>query len=239
MSIQVLSYNIWFANDNRIERLESLIATIAHLNPDVLCLQEVTPDVYNILKISLGNYPHYFPNNLNYSYGSVTFSKIKFDEKNEYEFKSSAMGRKLVITRIGDIVVANTHFESEFRKNNAEKLLQYDTAKYILDDEYSKGYDIIFCSDTNILSFEEKLFFNDEEWKDLWFEKGSFEDEHTYDYTTNNNLKNKNVGKYRSRLDRIIYKLNKCKPLKYTLVKGISGMIEPSDHHGVMGEFAL
>ena len=45
--IKVLSYNIWFDEADQKERLNSLIETIKHNDPDVVCLQEVVPKVFS------------------------------------------------------------------------------------------------------------------------------------------------------------------------------------------------
>lgn len=247
-NFKVMSYNIWFDDSDRLGRLESLIATILTSNPDVICMQEVIPDVYEILKLKLSQYPHYFPETLEYSYGSVTMSKYPMEKCVSKEFKGSRMGRSLLISSINvpsidgtitPIIVGNTHFESEFQRkeSNDEKIYQYAYTQSILDSMHEHNDRIIFCSDSNLLSHEESMFFADDMWKDSWKEKGSTRDQFTYDYFTNDNLRKKNVGKFRSRLDRILYRNDNLKTEIFSVNKGIYGMLPPSDHHGVEATF--
>lgn len=246
----VLSYNIWFGDCDRLTRLEALIATIVDLDPDIICLQEVIPDIYEVLKLKLLQYPHHFPFILNNRYGSVTISKHRMEECENKEFVGSRMGRSLLLTTIElptegnsftSVIVGNTHFESEFQKKdlNNEKLAQYEYSYKTLNLKHKKNPNIIFCSDTNLLSHEEDKFFSDPEWKDSWKEKGCLDEQYTYDYFTNENLRLKNVGKFRSRLDRILYRKDNLEAIEFKVIKGINGMIPPSDHHGIVAIFAF
>lgn len=244
-NFKVLSYNIWFEEYSRLDRLESLIATIMESNPDVICMQEVIPDMYEILKLKLSEYPHYFPQSLENKYGSVIMSKHPMENCIDQKFSGSKMGRSLLISTINvdsiPIIIGNTHFESEFQRkeSNNEKIYQYEYTQSILDSLYDNYQNIIFCSDTNLLTHEESLFFVDDVWKDAWKEKGVRNEQYTYDYFTNENLRIKNVGKFRSRLDRILYRNDNLKVETFSLVKGIYGMLPPSDHHGVEASFAF
>lgn len=259
-NFKVLSYNIWFEEHERLGRLESLMATIAESNPDVVCMQEVIPDIYEILKLKLVQYPHFFPENLDHRYGSVTMSKYPMENCIDKKFMGSRMGRSLIITTINvptysntdtvpssvvcnitPIVVGNTHFESEFQRkeSNNEKLYQYAHVQSTLESLHDINKNVIFCSDTNLLPHEDSLFFSDDAWKDTWKEKGSVSEQFTYDYFTNENLRIKNVGKFRSRLDRILYRNDNLKVTKFSVIKGILGMTPPSDHHGVEATFAF
>lgn len=247
---KVMSYNIWFEQNNRLERLESLFATIIQSNPDVICLQEVLPDIYTILKSKLKEYPYHFPESINNRYGSVIMSKYNMTNCIDKKFVGSRMGRSLLISSIQfpvsscttvPIVIGNTHFESEFQKKeaNIEKLNQYNYSKQFLDSVHNDNSKIIFCSDTNLLAHEEDLFFADFKWKDSWKEKGCVSKQFTYDYFTNNNLREKNVGKFRSRLDRILYRNENLNVMNFSIIEGIDGMIPPSDHHGVEATFCV
>ncbi|KAJ0450259.1 putative endonuclease/exonuclease/phosphatase [Helianthus annuus] len=52
-TLKILSYNVWFAEDIELRIRMRAIGDIIQLhNPDVICLQEVTPDIYAILQRS-------------------------------------------------------------------------------------------------------------------------------------------------------------------------------------------
>ena len=259
-----MSYNIWFDETEREQRLLSLIDTIKQNDPDIICLQEVIPDIAKILIKRLRNiYKFVYPDTIEQSYGCMIFSRYKIIKCEQCEYIKTCMGRKLyyivieynmmvkddtceenqyIVSR-QNLVIGTSHFESEFKRFNDIKTGQYIQARKILNDLYSTHGPIIFCSDTNILPHEEKYFITDDKnWSDAWQENGCDSSiEYTYDTKLNLNLKNRNIQKeIRSRIDRIIYRGNSVlNPLSYKLIKGEPDLIEPSDHFGIMAEFEL
>jgi len=261
--ITFVSYNIWFDTTLCIERLISLIEILLILDPDVICLQEVRPEIYNFLIGHLNNYRYRFPKKINKSYGCVTFSRYPITKCLDYEFTNSDMGRSLIVTKIEypyknteddkneitidkiDIVVANSHFESIFKKNivNDTKLKQYELSAILLNKLYGTFKNIILCTDTNLMDHEEEYFdkiFDETSWKDLWKMKGSNLNKYTYDSYENVHLATKLPKfKYKSRIDRIIYKTKNCYAEEFNILKADIGCIEPSDHFGVYGKFII
>jgi endonuclease/exonuclease/phosphatase family metal-dependent hydrolase len=246
--ISVMSYNIWFDEMDREKRLQSLLETIEHNNPDIICLQEVTAKVGESLIENLaGTYKYVYPNKICLSYGCMIFSRYKITHCNERDYAKTMMGRKLhyIIIEHGSqkLVIATSHFESDFKKKNDVKITQYIEARNILNDLYYAHGPIILCSDTNILPHEEKYFITEDKyWYDTWRESGSdCSIEYTYDTKLNINLKNRGIRKeIRSRIDRIIYRGNNILvPLNFKLIKGSGDRIEPSDHFGIMSEFEI
>lgn len=257
--LTVVSYNIWFDETLRLERTVSLIQTIHNLNPDVICLQEVIPEIYDILITLLSDYRFHFPKKINKDYGCVTFSKYPITKCLDFEYKNSKMGRSLVITKIEypyhktsdegisieklDIVIANSHFESLFKRlnENETKMDQYLIAKNMLETLHNTYKNVILCSDTNVMSHEEeKLNTIFDTWHDAWILKGSNLNDYTYDSETNIYLKIK-LTKFvcRSRIDRIIFKGENCAIEEFNTIKASKDCIEPSDHYGVYGKFLL
>src|SRR3990172_10899218 len=84
--LTVVSYNIWFDETLRLERTVSLIQTLHNLNPDVICLQEVIPEIYEVLITLLSDYRFHFPKKINKNYGCVTFSLIRLNKLSKCEF---------------------------------------------------------------------------------------------------------------------------------------------------------
>ena len=233
--MQIVTYNIWFNQKERKKRAESLCHEILTYNSDidVLCFQEVTPQVLEYLNELLSDvYLYHYPNEIEY-YGSITFSRHPFVDAHETHFVSN-MGRKLV-TVIVDIdntmiAIGNCHYESEFGDKNIVKLCQYDVTKRMLS---SYNIPVIMCADTNIQEHEEDEYLNDTQWKDSWKEAGEpTNKKYTYDSFINKHHKYK---KLRCRIDRINYKGN-LKQTKFELLKGVNGKIQPSDHYGVLVE---
>ena len=168
------------------------------------------------------------------------------------------MGRSLVVTKIDypcyklssggkivDIVIANSHFESVFKRNdiNEIKIKQYEIARNILESLYKKYNNVILCSDTNVMSHEEHKLreqFENNGWIDSWSRKGLEINKNTYD-TYNNVHLNLKLSKFtcRSRIDRIIFKCNNCDLKEFNLLKGTQEIMEPSDHFGVYSKYSV
>ncbi len=259
----VVSYNIWFDKTLCLERTISLIESINLLNPDVICFQEVRPEIYDILIQFLIEYKYYFPEKLKKTYGCVTFSKYPITKCLDYLYSNSKMGRSLIITKIDyphqiisdnindtstnkiEITVANTHFESLFKKNteNKIKLEQYENARIVLDSLYAEYQNVILCSDTNVMINEEILFdsqFKNNLWIDAWKIKGTALNKYTYNSEKNVHLQLKHQqSKFKSRLDRILYKTNNCVIDNFDIIVKNDESIEISDHFGIYANFTI
>lgn len=235
----IMSYNIWFSEKKRTERMISLIENILYHDPDIICLQEVTVPIYDQLVYRLGQFKYHFPQNPTNKYNCVIFSKYELTDQKYIEYTNSVMDRGLVITSVKIlnkiITIATSHFESLFQRHNATKLEQFKIA----DDELSKIAEkntVILCADTNIVGNEDNLFMP--KWIDAWVKAGmGKEDQYTYDSEYNDNLNNRQLGYYRSRIDRIVFLNGSLE--KFKLIKGLAELIEPSDHFGVMAQFSI
>jgi len=169
-NLSVMSYNIWFSEYERNERLKSLIHIINKENPDVLCLQEVLPGEYEKLKSKL-NYNYYFPDSIDEGkYGCVIFSKYGIMKSKIIKIPSK-MDRNLLISLLSvnfkcddieqfeKIVIANTHFESEFSVTvNLMKKEQYKYVSVILNKLFKDYGNVILCYDTNVTKLENDFF---------------------------------------------------------------------------------
>jgi len=176
-------------------------------------------------------------------------------------YQNSNMGRGLLITQIDypyhiinedgnavdkvEIVVANSHFESLFKKNvvNDVKLEQYEVARNILESLYKTYGNVIMCSDTNVMHHEEVQFdqqFENNSWIDVWKVKGSNLNKFTYDSENNVYLKFRlSRFKLKSRIDRILCKANNCFIEEFNIIKSNGDNAEPSDHFGIFGKFTV
>lgn len=245
MDVTVLSYNIWFKDVKLEERTESLIATIMTHNPDIVCLQEVRPDVWDHLCKTFNNMYFFCVPEIIHGYGVAIMSRYKIIEHLSFPFLKSQMGRELLLAKIElpdgrRVIVGNAHYESEFKTSgeNTEKINQYKKSYDLLNLLSESTPDVILCCDTNILDHEEPLFFP-KDWKDSWVVYDSpTHAQYTYDTYENPFLEYlKKV--YRSRLDRILYRGDKLNLQFFQLIKGIDGLCCPSDHFGVFSVFKL
>lgn len=246
---KILSYNIWFDEYERTERLFSLFENIKYENPDVVCFQEVLNFQYDTIKDRL-NYEYCFPESFTDGYSCVILSKIPITKTKILKLPSR-MARSLELALIKvqniEIVVANIHFESEFKNGlskseiNTNKISQYKYVSTILKKVLRNHKNIILCSDTNVMVHEEDTFdrlFNFA--YDAWVMSGkSKKKEFTYDFQTNQNLKSRNI-RIQRRIDKILFRSNdQIKLSDFNLVRGIFGKIQPSDHHGISAVFDI
>lgn len=232
MHIKIISYNIWFDNENKQKRLSSLYNVIDDNDPDVICLQEVTEVVFKLLISKLNNY-YYYPKILTSSYGCVTFSKNPI-QKTKIIILPSNMNRSLILTQIDNFIIANMHFESEFESDNINKILQYQYISSLLTKLHNNYDGIILCSDTNLTTYDEQQY-NEcfDGMNDAWNMDKNENNKYTYDFVTNKNAR----LKIRSRIDRILYCGNNITLKQFNLLKCEMYKIQPSDHHGLLAVF--
>lgn len=246
MELKILTYNIFFEDIMLKDRLESLIKTIDDYDPDIICLQEVRPDVYEVLK-NVFRSRCVYPDKINTSYDCVIISKTSFKYMMTYNYKHSKMNRKVIFCQIGFggrlITIATTHCESIFNKRfkNLYKIKQFSRCEKLLNEHYNICKNVIMTGDFNIIDNDEQYFIDkiNPQYKDLWKELGNKNNEFTYDSSKNICLQAINNKFYQSRLDRILYRCDYITPTKFELIKGIKGLCEPSDHYGILGVFKL
>jgi exonuclease III len=251
-TISILDYNIWFDKFNITERTISLIDVIEDKKPDILLLQEVTIKVFEILKITLNKlgYIYRFPEIINKPYECCIFSKFMIIKNEHNQFENSYMDRELITTVIEfpviiknkdtlnieniNILLGTAHFESMFdKKGSLIKKEQFAYTQKYFDNQKEYKY-IIFGGDTNISNNEEdKLFFKNSQWTDVWDEiENQEENKYTYDTETNKNLIMRGIKNLRRRIDRILYK-GDIVVRYFEMIKDGNFIIPPSDHHGI------
>lgn len=232
--MKVVSFNVWFDRYKREDRLESLITSLFVCDPDIICFQEVVPEIFIKLKDILKQYTFYSEDQ-DRKYFCVIASKFPFKKTFSVEYHPyTSMNRNILIAQFNvnntKFCVATTHFESEFRKNNSIKMKQFKIAKDILDKLKLQNRFIVLCADSNINTENENLnYFRD--WIDVWRMKGNENNRYTYDYKTNGNLNSRGI-RFRSRIDRINIK-GDVKIKEFNFVSVVDKMIDPSDHHGI------
>lgn len=163
--LNILNYNVWFSSKDLKQRTLNLIQLIKEKNPDIITLQEVRQDIYDILKESHPEYKYCYPKEIYHKYGNIIMSKHEILESNIFKYTDTKMERNLVIIKINynntNIHIATSHFESIFNNYNDIKHLQYQEAAEIL----LKYDNLIFTCDSNCKSILDKQYFN------LYFKK--------------------------------------------------------------------
>ncbi|KQK04076.1 tyrosyl-DNA phosphodiesterase 2 [Brachypodium distachyon] len=265
-TIKIMTYNVWFREDLELQRrMYALGNLIQHHSPDLICLQEVTPDIYLLLqnsdwwreyKCSLSREMA-----MERAYYCLQMSKLPVASFDCIPFSNSIMGRELCIADVNDggvtMVLATSHLESPCpgpprwdQMYSNERVAQAKESLKILGVHRN----VIFCGDMNWDDKGDGPFPLPEGWVDAWAELKPGEDGWTYDTKANAMLSGN--SKLQKRLDRFVCKLADFKVdsiamigkeaipgISYLKVKKVRGVVRelelpvlPSDHFGLLLE---
>lgn len=197
--MKVLSLNLWFSDYLRKERTFIFTNYILENKPDVICLQEVIAPVLAYIYKSLESiYPHIHTSVEEKGYGLAILSKTLIKNRQNLLFKETRMNRGVIFGEINNIIIATTHLESEFRKDNPCKINQFNSMIELLSD-FPK---VIIVGDTNLTKNDDsKIIVQD--FKDVYLKYDNSKDKlYTYNGPENPIIKNK----IKSRIDRIYIK---------------------------------
>ena len=197
--MKLLSLNLWFSEYLRKERTFIFINYVLEHQPDIICLQEVIAHVLSYIYNAIDDvYPHIHTSVEEQGYGLTIISKYPIEDRKNLSFKNSKMGRGVIYGKINNYIIATTHLESEFNKENKCKIDQFNNLIELLN-KFDK---VIIVGDTNLTNKDEsKIKIKD--FKDVYLTyDNSKEKLFTYDGKENPILKNK----IRSRLDRMFVK---------------------------------
>ncbi|KAH9749557.1 RanBP2-type domain-containing protein [Citrus sinensis] len=264
-SLKILSYNVWFREDLEMHPRMKTIGDLIQLHsPDIICFQEITPNIYDILCKSSWwkGYRCSVPNEMADSRGyfCMQLSKLQAKSFTCEPFRNSIMGRELCVAEVEvqgkkPLVVATSHLESPCpgpptwdQMFSKERVEQAKEAINLL----KKNPNVIFCGDMN---WDDKLdgkFPLPDGWVDAWTELRPGENGWTYDTKSNKMLSgNRTLQK---RLDRFICSLRDFKIIRIDMigVEAIPGLLYvkekkvrkemqklelpvlPSDHYGLL-----
>lgn len=206
-SLRLCSWNLWFDHFHQASRIRAAMAELRAVQPDVVCLQEVTEPILQIILGEMGATPFapLFDIHSSNPYGQMylintqTVKGIKFGS---VHFPETRMNRRIYQLTLEKarkrMTVLNVHLESEFSGNaRGTKAKQLD---YLL--EFASQLDPNECG-TVIIAGDCNLAEKDKRWSQSLLKRYQYADigpkTPTYDCTRNSNI----IGQYCSRLDRI------------------------------------
>ena len=223
--MKILTLNLWFSEYLQKERTIIFLNYIFDKSPDIICIQEVIAPVLSYLFKSLETiYPHIHTSVENQGYGLAILSKEPIHDRKNMFFKYSNMNRGVIYGKINNIIIATTHLESEFNKNNPYKIDQFNSLIKLL----SKYQKVILVGDTNLTKNDESKI-NVDKFYDVYLNfDNSVNKLYTYDGKENPLLNNK----IRSRVDRI-YAKGDINFESFNLEKEII----MSDHYAIISQF--
>ncbi|KAJ0983029.1 hypothetical protein J5N97_011284 [Dioscorea zingiberensis] len=263
--LKVLSYNVWFREDLEVyKRMKALGDLIQQHSPDMICFQEVTPNIYEILQSSTWwnaykcSVPAREANSK--AYFCMQMSKLPVKSFSCKPFSNSTMGRELCLADVDmgmgkQLLIATSHLESPCpsppkwdQMFSRERIVQAKQAIGIL----KSSPNVIFGGDMN---WDDKLdgdFPLPDGWIDAWKQLRPGENGCTYDTKANPMLQgNRTLQK---RLDRFLcflsdFKLQSIEMIGMEPIPGLSYCKEkkvknefkklvlpvlPSDHFGLL-----
>lgn len=160
--MKILSWNIWAHNHNIEIRTNIICDYILEKDPDIICLQEVLPQSWKIIKDRLEHcyklaFPHIYKNNSSARVcGEMILSKLPIVDSG-FHCLSSYQGRvnSWIKVKVDNttIVVNTGHLES-FRKINSHKLRQKQLDQIYNQNEHNEHW--LWIGDTNLESNENK-----------------------------------------------------------------------------------
>ncbi|EXB55118.1 Tyrosyl-DNA phosphodiesterase 2 [Morus notabilis] len=263
--LKILSYNVWFREDLELQKRMKALGDLIELHsPEVICFQEVTPNIYKIFQQSSWwrAYDCSVPMQMALSrpYFCMQLSKLPVKSFSCRPFGNSIMGRELCVAEIEvqkgkPLLVATSHLESPCpgpptwdQMFSKERVEQATEALSFL----KKNQNVVFGGDMN---WDDKLdgqFPLPDGWSDAWANLRPGENGWTYDTKSNQMLSaNRTLQK---RLDRFVCKLHEFKisgiemigmdaipGLSYIKEKKVKKEIKnlelpvlPSDHYGLL-----
>ncbi|KAJ4805766.1 Tyrosyl-DNA phosphodiesterase 2 [Rhynchospora pubera] len=213
--VTVMSYNVWFREDLELEkRMEALGELIQLFKPDLMCFQEVTPNIYGIFESSIWwkEYKCSVPRQLaeERPYFCMLLSKLPVKAFSSTPFSNSVMGRELCKAEITlpdgkTLVIATTHLESPCpapptwnQMYSKERVAQAQQSVNLLE----ASPNTIFAGDMNWDDKTDGPFPLTKSWTDAWTQLRPDEEGFTYD-TKLNPMLNGNRS-LRKRLDRFL-----------------------------------
>ena len=236
------------------ERTMAVISTIQERNLDIVFLQEVVSESYDLLSSHLSSAYLLTDNKANVSEEQYYFTAILLKRETLWvknithiPFDNSGMGRDLSVVDAkfvngAKIVLMNSHLESmkQFAK---ERMEQLKTAFDMVSDE-DENSTVVFAGDLNIRDSEVDKVGIPDRVADLWTLLGEPKEyQFTWDLTINTNMKPFDNRPPRFRFDRVYFRpsaKNNINPkyFRFCGTKKVPGWkCFPSDHFGILCNF--
>lgn len=158
MSLKIISWNLFMHDFDFSWRIENICKQISSHNPDIICLQEVIPEFWIIIKkhfpTYLSAYAHPFTNNTtDRCYGEVILSKLPIIDKDFFQLRSY-QGRVNTwidvkhVKHNNEIIRVNTSHLESFREDKYKKMRQIQLFQIEKANETKDKW--IWIGDSNI-----------------------------------------------------------------------------------------
>jgi len=227
--LKIITYNVWFAEQDFDERAAGLLEIISNEQPHIIALQEVTPRLVNIIIANKWVQDNCFISDSTgenvYPYGVMFLTRIPWTNL-VFQKLVTNMARK---TLIGEFYLSNgqkikvgtVHLES--LENAKTRGIQLQTIfPYLADVEHA-----FLMGDFNMAPADtENALINENGYIDVWPSLNPTDIGNTFRF-------------YPRRIDRMILKSKIIKPITMKIIGNvpIRDNIYPSDHFGLCAEY--
>jgi tyrosyl-DNA phosphodiesterase 2 len=238
-AITLITWNVWFAPYSFDERFRALLAEVHARRPDVVCLQEITPESLALLLAEPWVRAHYRISDARgdtfEAYGVVILSRLPIRALEIHDLPSH-MERRLLMAEIAGLVVGAVHLES--MKNPETRAFQLAE---IFPRLKAAGHDNVLCGDFNFCgSWADENANLDPAFVDLWPALHRRSPGYTQDTEVNAMLMNVKHKDKRVRYDRILlrsargaWRARSIELLGTAPIAEGSPDVYPSDHFGL------
>lgn len=257
-TITIVSWNVWFGSRRQADRMRALGSVIRDLDPDFICLQEITPGLLPLIAVQPWARDYVvsdvFADHIDRKtrYGNVVFSKYQFHEFIVHPLPGR-MGRKAMLGSVvrrhaAQFVIGTFHLES-YPQDEAYRREQLEVFR-TLTDHCSH---VILVGDTNMIHDSKENAALEPRFRDAWkMLHHRTEDAMarrpglTFDTESNSMLKEEYAPQVKqTRSDRCFYTPDTIEPLEmrrlgmepYDPENDRSSYI--SDHYGLFVRLAL
>lgn len=237
-SISILTFNCLMDHyekqiTNIKFRMDHIVSLLVNLQPDIICLQEITNDMKEkILKNKVIREKYYVTSNTSKIYCVITLTKYLPQSVNLISFAGNEIKKYLdTVFKCGDsyINIVNLHLTSNCQSYSDSK--QQVQLSQLFNSALNEK--VIICGDFNTEAEIEEPGFYDA-WPQLHTEPG-----YTVDPDTNSMTRKLTRSFNSCRIDRFVCKEVKCDMIEIVFNQPISNDLFPSDHYGVFTHFKL
>ena len=168
-ALRLLTWNVWFGGHMLDERQAALLDELDRRRPDVIALQEVTPELHARLRATAALADAYELSDPDgdslRDYGVLLLARGGLGRIEQVTLPSS-MGRRLLVAELpGGLTVATVHLEST-GDCVAERVAQLGLIQAYLD---AAGDDVVLCGDFNFTPTDAaETAALDPRWVDVW-----------------------------------------------------------------------
>jgi len=181
--MRIVTWNIWFGEFERERRRKALWAELKTRNPDVLCLQEVTPDDLESPGLRALRDRGYWQSDEHISsYDVLLLSRIPVLSHERVPLPS-VMGRELLVARLATtppLTIATVHLESTASMTDFRCRQLADIHAHLAKDD-----DVLLVGDMNFPAGDRPEAAQLPGWRDAWATLHPHDPGHTVDSRAN------------------------------------------------------